>query len=68
MIKADYIAKNRDCIRHPLTTEEIDEGWHFCPDHGHELIGPGTDMEFYVMMCNCDIPALEHLKRELRHG
>lgn len=26
---------------HRLTQDEIDEGWHFCPDWDGMLVGPG---------------------------
>lgn len=49
----------------PLTKEELDEGWHCCPDNGFTLIGPG--IEWGVYNCDCDIPALEAEKRSLKH-
>lgn len=64
MKRYDYLEKNRD-FNARLTKEEQDEGYHYCPDHGWTLIGPGMDWE--LLMCECDIPVLEGEKRSLKH-
>lgn len=33
-----------------LTQEEIDQGWHFCPDWDDLLIGPGMEE---IKFCEC---------------
>jgi len=42
-----------------LTTEESDEGWHFCPDWDGLLVGPGTAMELTCCMCEGIDPGIK---------
>lgn len=37
-----------------LSQEEIEEGWHFCPEWDYMLIGPGMTLE--MSCCNCKFP------------
>lgn len=35
---------------YPLEPEEEEAGWHFCPEFGYKLVGPGTPEQD---MCEC---------------
>jgi hypothetical protein len=47
----------------PLTQEEIDKGWHWCPDWDDLLIGPGMEE---IKACLCAIPVLSREQDRLR--
>jgi hypothetical protein len=37
-----------------LTKEEVDAGWHLCPDFDYMLVGPGSH-EFEICYCDYEI-------------
>lgn len=52
MDRARYYALQRDHSM-TLSKDEIEQGWHFCPDWDYLLIGPKMPE---MIGCLCDMP------------
>lgn len=50
MTATEYYLRDRFPEFYPLTDEQIDSGWHFCPEFDFMLVGP--DMPEWDL-CNC---------------
>lgn len=57
MDRKRYIELEKDANSH-LTPEELQQGWHFCPDWDYMLIQKGSDAE----ECYCKISVDKHTK------
>lgn len=42
-----------------LTIEEMNQGWHWCPNSNFLLVGPNCPD---ALICSCNIPVIENWK------